>query len=195
MNPCCNIQKSVQDFYDSLFSFALSKVGNKEAAEDIVQEVMYRFSKAYQDNTNIQHIRGWLYQTTKYVIADYFRGTNIPFEELELYDDSDMENAIEADLQNECIRNLIKMLPKDYSVPLYLSDIKNIPQKDIADRLDLKLSAAKMRIQRARKMLHESFLDCCNIVLDRNGAFVRCDVKDSCTPLLLAEKEFCEQNC
>lgn len=195
MNPCCNIQKSVQEFYDSLFSFALGKVGNKEAAEDIVQEVMYRFSKAYQDNVNIQHIRGWLYQTTKYVIADYFRGTNIPFEELGVYNDPDMENTIEADLQNECIRNLIKMLPKDYSEPLYLSDIENIPQKDIADRLGLKLSAAKMRIQRARKMLHGLFLDCCNIILDRNGAFIRCDVKDSCIPLLLAEKEFCEQNC
>lgn len=197
MNPCCNIQKSVQDFYDSLFSFAISKVGNKEAAEDIVQEVMYRFSKAYQDNVNIQHIRGWLYQTSKYVIADYFRGigTNIPLEELETYNDPDMENPIEADWQNECIRNLIKMLPEDYATPLYLSDIENVPQKDIAERLGMKLSAAKMRIQRARKMLYKSFLDCCNIVLDRNGAFVRCDVKDSCTPLVLAEKEFCEQNC
>lgn len=196
MNPCWNIQKSVQIFYDSLFSFALSKVDNKEVAEDIVQEVMYRFSKAYQDNVNIQHIRGWLYQTSKYVIADYFRGieTNIPFEESEIYYDADMGNPIEADWQSECIQNLIKMLPEDYSTPLYLSDIENVAQKDIADRLGLKLSATKMRIQRARKMLHGSFMDCCNIVLDKNGAFVKCEVKDSCRPLLLAEKEFCKQN-
>lgn len=193
MKTCCNINKAVQDFYDALFVYALSKVGDKEQAEDIVQEVMYRFTKIYQNNTQVQHIRGWLYQTTRHVIADHFRSLS-PSSELTEQMGAAPDESSEFELENELITQMIKLLPKDYGQPLLWSDIENIPQKEIADKLGLKLSATKMRVQRARKMLYEMFLECCEIVYDKNGAFVRCDIKKTCTPLLLVQKELCKEN-
>lgn len=188
MSTCCNINETIQDFYDALFAYALTKVEDKEQAEDIVQEVMYRFAKAYQNNTEIQHLRGWLYQTTRHVIADHFRSLSPSSEFTEQMEIVPDEPA-EFELEDELIAQMIKLLPEEYSIPLLWSDIDNVPQKEIAGKLGLKLSATKMRIQRARKMLHEMFLECCEIVYDKNGNFVHCDIKNTCTPLLEIEKK------
>ena len=37
---CCNINDTVQEFYDYLKAFLLKRVSNSEVAEDIVQDVM-----------------------------------------------------------------------------------------------------------------------------------------------------------
>lgn len=191
MNTCCNINEAIQDFYDALFAYALSKVREREQAEDIVQEVMYRFSKIYQNNTQVEHVRGWLYQTTRHVIADYFRSLS-PSSELTEQMGVTPDEGGELELEDELITQMIKLLPEDYGQPLLWSDIDNVSQKEIADKLGLKLSAAKMRVQRARKMLHEMFLECCEIVYDKNGNFVRCDIKTTCTPLLEIENKLAE---
>lgn len=78
---------------------------------------------------------------------------------------------------------MIKLLPKEYAIPLMLSDIDKIPQKEIAKQLNLELSATKMRIQRARKKLRDLFVECCHLEYDKQGNFIGCVIKHSCKPL------------
>ncbi|WP_431130212.1 hypothetical protein, partial [Flagellimonas flava] len=54
---------------------------------------------------------------------------------------------------------MIQFLPKKYAVPLYWSDIDNIPQNVIAERLGLSHSGAKMGLQRARVKVRELFVE------------------------------------
>lgn len=190
MKNCCNINQSIQDLYSSIFLYALSKVRNEDIAKDIVQEVMCRFSEAYKDKIIIKHTRGWLYQTTKYIIADYFRKMSISFDDLVWHDEASSSNELESIWQDECIRQLIKMLPDKYAQPLFLYDIDNAPQKEIADKIGISLSATKMRIQRGRKMLHNLFLKNCNVTCNKDGNYVNCCVKSSCAPLVKAEIRF-----
>lgn len=189
MKECCNINSIVKEFYNSLIAYTLTKVYDKEIARDIVQEVMYRFLVAYHNNEKIRHARGWLYQTTRHLISDYYRKTPIKYERFEESAGSDFENNVEFTIVDGLIEQMIKQLPEKYSIPLLLSDIENVPQKEIAKTLDLGESGAKMRVQRARKMLHEKVVECCDITYDKNGNFIHCDIKDTCVPLLKVEKE------
>lgn len=189
IKECCNIKSIVKEFYNSLLAYTLTKVEDKEVAEDIVQEVMYRFSIAYNKNENIQHIRGWLYQTTRHLISDYYRKDSPKHEVWEESTGNDYEDSEELTVIDGLIEQMIKQLPEKYSTPLLLSDIENIPQKEIAKTLNLGESGAKMRVQRARKMLHEKVVECCDITYDKNGNFIHCDIKDTCEPLLKVEKE------
>lgn len=189
IKECCNINNIVREFYNSLLAYTLTKIENKEIAEDIVQEVMYRFSIAYNKNEEIHHVRGWLYQVTRHLISDYYRKNFQKHEIREESTESDFENNEDFILIDGLIEQMIKQLPEKYSTPLLLSDIENIPQKEIARRLNLGESGAKMRVQRARKMLYEKMIECCDITYDKNGNFIHCDIKDTCNPLLKAEKE------
>lgn len=189
IKECCNINSIVREFYNSLFAYTLTKVGNKEIAEDIVQEVMYRFSLAHNKNEEIHHVRGWLYQVTRHLISDYYRNIFQKHEIREESAGSDFEDNEDFIVIDGLIEQMIKQLPEKYSTPLLLSDIENIPQKEIARMLNLGESGAKMRVQRARKMLYEKMIECCDISYDKNGTFIYCDIKDTCNRLLKVEKE------
>jgi RNA polymerase sigma-70 factor (ECF subfamily) len=98
---------------------------------------------------------------------------------------------------------MIKMLPESLGLPLYMSDIEGVPQKEIADKLGLSISGAKSRIQRAREKLKELFFECCYFELDQKGMPMGFAVKEYCTPLLpyqlegevsLSTKSCCEDD-
>jgi len=81
------------------------------------------------------------------------------------------------------------LLPAKYSEPLIMSDIENIPLKIIGEKLGISLSATKMRVQRARKMLLNLFHECCEIEYTKSGKFSHCTVRNNCIPLIkIAEK-------
>lgn len=192
MKECCNINNVVKEFYDSLYAYTLNKTHNKELSEDIVQEVMFRIIQAHSKESIIGNVRAWLYQTTRFVIADFYRDKEkSPIQlddELKDFDTIPMtDHTISIIIDG--MSQLIQLLPEKYAVPLTLSDIDEIPQKEIADKLGLSLSATKMRIQRARQKLHEMFLDCCDISYDKNGAFVSCSIKAHCDPMIQIEAD------
>lgn len=186
---CCNINGAIKEFYNSLLAYTTNKVQDSIIAEDIVQEVMYRFSVAYSNKEKIDHIRGWLFHVTKNIINDHFkngkRTQRINVESLnEVFDDED-----EFTILDGIIEQMIRQLPEMYSNALLMSDIEKVPQTEISNILNISISATKMRVQRARKMLHEMILDCCDISYDRKGNFISCTIKDTCSPLLEIEKD------
>ncbi|WP_196890830.1 sigma-70 family RNA polymerase sigma factor [Aureivirga marina] len=181
---CCNINEIVQHFYDYLKAFILKKVNDKELAEDLVQEVMLKLVESHQKEIEITNVKAWLFKVTRNTIYDYFKSHKLEIdleENINLFKDlQDSESKI---LTTDYIIPMIGLLPEKFSVPLKMSDIENIPQKKIAKKLNLGLSATKMRIKRARVELHGLFIECCEISYDKNGSFVGCTIRNSCDSL------------
>jgi len=184
---CCNIGDIVQEFYTYLKAYVIKKVGDEHVAEDIVQDVMLKLVESHEKSTEIENIKAWLFQVSRNTIYDYYKKSRIELEVGEsLEEDDDPFSKI---VVSDYIIPMIKLLPTEYGRPLMLSDIDNIPQKDIAKHLGLGVSATKMRIQRGRKKLHNLFIECCNIEYDKNGNFIGCTIKNSCEPLHKISKE------
>ncbi|WP_196885442.1 sigma-70 family RNA polymerase sigma factor [Aureivirga sp. CE67] len=179
-----NINEIVQHFYDYLKAFILSKVNNKELAEDLVQEVMVKLVESHQKEIEITNVKAWLFKVTRNTIYDYFKSHKLEIdleENINLFDEiKDSESKL---MTTDYIIPMIDLLPEKFSLPLKMSDIENISQKEIAEKLDLGLSATKMRIKRARVQLHQLFIECCVIEYDKNGAFVGCSIRNSCDDL------------
>lgn len=181
---CCNLNEVIQEFYNFLKAYILGKVNDKQIAEDIVQEVMIKLVETHQKSPQIINIKAWLFQVSRNTIFDYFKKNNI---EINLDNDWEMDNVNSNENSKIIIADyiipMIQMLPPKHAIPLKMGDIDNIPQKDIAIKLGLGLSATKMRIQRARVKLKELFIECCDIEYDKNGLFIGCTIKKNCTPL------------
>lgn len=188
---CCNINDVVQEFYDYLKSYILKKTGKKSIAEDIVQEVMLKLVESHKRTTEIKNIKAWLFQVTRNTIADYYKKNHLEYSFDEEWKEASLKShSLPEILATDFIVPMINLLPKNYAQPLMMSDIENIPQKEIADKINLGLSATKMRIQRGRKKLQELFVECCQIEYDKNGNFISCTVKNNCTSLKSVENQF-----
>jgi RNA polymerase sigma-70 factor, ECF subfamily len=200
------IADTAKEFYSYLKAYIIKKTGDPVLAEDLTQEVMYRLAKADDENREIQNVKAWLFQTTRHVIADHFRDrsrnpvtdTSGSFESEMASDLSGFGNLTGLDefvsiSDIDFILPMLKLLPEEYGKPLIMSDIENIPQKEIAGILGLGLSATKMRIKRARDKLHDLFVECCEIEFDSRGEFAGCTIKDHCAPLWKIRNELVEK--
>ncbi len=187
-SECCNPNEVVSDFYDKILGYVIKRVNDIEIAKDITQEVMGRMIDAYKKDTPITNVRAWMFQVARNIIADRYRKKEI-IEYKENHEERESESDdVDTISAEDFIIPMIKLLPEKYSTPLYMSDIENLKQTEIAKKLDISLSAVKMRCQRGRKKLHELFFECCDITYSADGSFDHCTIKSSCKALKKEEK-------
>jgi RNA polymerase sigma-70 factor, ECF subfamily len=166
---------------EPLYRFVVKRVRDREAAEDIVQEVLV---KAYSRQGTLKEpskLRPWLYQITRNAIVDYYRSQR-PSEAVPdnlIHDDIGEEgNRTQRELAH-CLVTLLDELPHPYRQALRLAEFEGATQREVASRLGLSLSGAKSRVQRARKMLCGALLECCRIELDRRGGVVDYETREA----------------
>ena len=70
------------------------------------------------------------------------------------------------------IKAIIETLPQPYAQALLMTEFEGLTQKEIAQRLEISVSGAKSRVQRARKMLKTELNECCRIEFDSHGTIV-----------------------
>lgn len=182
-----NFRKIWETNKSEISNFIKSKIDDVSLVEDILQEVSIKLFDNLQRKTEIQNYKAWLYQVARNTIADYYR-KNKKIEALTSVNLQTTEN------QNVCFCDLSGFiiqtyLPKKYSEPLYLSDIEQKSQKEIAEILNLSLTATKSRIQRGRKKLKELIADCIDISYNNKGQVSDFELKKDCKlpPEILAE--------
>lgn len=185
MNECCNIDGIVRQTYGQLLNYLKKQTGDHELAEDIAQDAMLKLVRAHNENQVLANPGAWLFQVAKNQLSDHYRKKKVV---LAADDDSFLPDAAIADsfsetMPEDFLPRMVNLLPLMYGEPLALSDLYQYPVTEIADQLGISLSAAKMRIRRARKMLLELFNDCCEIEYSKSGGFAACTIKDSCRPL------------
>ncbi len=181
---CCNINEIIQEFYDYLKTYIFSKTKDKSISEDIVQNVMIKLVESYHKDTEINNIKAWLFQVSRNCIADYHKANALEQTTSNdlLFELGSTEQLPEL-ITSDYIVPMIRLLPEQFSVALEKSDIDKIPQQEIANILNLSLSATKMRIQRGRLKLRALFAECCNLEYNKDGQLIGCTIKPDCTPL------------
>ena len=169
------------EYKNGLKYYILKKVKDEEIANDLSHEVLMKVYNSCCSSIKIKNVRSWMFQIAHNTTVDYFKRehkfTNIIPED---YDNDDHNVFQEA---NELIKPLIQLLPGKYSVPLSLSDIDRLKQKEVAQKLNLSLTATKSRIQRARKLLKEKIIECSNLEKDEKGNVISIEIKKDCKPI------------
>jgi len=158
----------VRDYIRLVYFFAKKSLSQQDDIDDAVQETFLKAMKAYKDFKfkSDGELKSWLLIICRHVITDMFRSNrnNISIEQnnIELFDDSDVEVLLEAKItQEEDIKKvteaLKKLKPAEQEI-IRLRVTEDIPFTDIATALDSKEAAVKMRFYRAIFKLKESLL-------------------------------------
>ena len=165
-------------FKDQLLNFIRLRVSNKDLAEDILQEVGLKLVDNLNRAVEIKNPKSWLFQVARNTVADYYRANN-KYSELSINQTETTGNSgtCLCDLSGFIIQTY---LPEKYGQPLYLSDIEQKPQQEIAEILNLSLTATKSRIQRGRKKLKELLSECIDISYNQKGQVSDFHLKNTC---------------
>lgn len=157
-------------YAEDLRRFILSKVKDATIAEDILQDTFIKVHTKLHTLKEESKLKSWLFSVARYTLLDYFKTSKntFQFETIEIEADPEFNDHSEQD----CLRGILKNLPKKYRDPLFLSDIKGLKQQDVADQLNLPLATVKSQIQRARKQIAQGFMDCCGFIMNDDGFLV-----------------------
>jgi RNA polymerase sigma-70 factor, ECF subfamily len=158
-------QQIWQEYRAKLYRFVLGRVGDEAVAEEMVQDILARAYARRDTLRDNRKLRQWLYQIARNAIVDHYRKRRL-VEEL-----PDWLVDEEADARDDA--------EKDYRQAVELSEFEGFTQKEIASTLELSVSGAKSRVQRARRMLESAFLKCCRLEFDTRGDVTHCEPKQA----------------
>lgn len=157
------------EYKEKLRNYIAKRVSNNEEREDILQNIFLKIYEGVDKIKDEQKITSWVFTVAKNTIIDFYRKKtdSTTFEE-EIFVLKNEENTIYSEL-SECLVKQISDLDDGYRIALQYSDLYGMKQKDVAEKLGIKVSSAKSRIQRGREKLKEKLLECCYIELSENG--------------------------
>lgn len=164
------------DLYAELKIFIGSKVQDKQAGEDILQDVFLQVHDHVHTLKDPSRLTAWVYQITRNLIADYFRNHKKSVSDKALLHlaEQEAEDPLYTRL-SACINSKIEQLSGNYKSAILLTSFQDYSQKELAASLGISYSGAKTRVQRAREMLKDSLTDCKRVETDAQGNLVDFD--------------------
>lgn len=169
VNSSLNCFDKAWGLYESeLRAFLIQRTANPVEAEDLLQTVFLKAIQQGKKFCDMENQRAWLYEVARNALIDYHRRSRI-HEELpdQLPVTEHQEEAVEA--LSECLpRTLSELSDADREV-ITRCDLEGMPQAEFAAMKGIGLSAAKSRLQRARKRLKDTLRNNCRISFDATG--------------------------
>ena len=148
---------------DLVFSLAYKLTGNREMANDVAQEAFIRAWKAIEKFRGDSTFSTWIYRITVNTAwtlrkkAKKHNTLNIDdtYEPIVVDEKKDPELvAINSDLSSVLI-NALDKIPIEQRIIVELKNIEGRSHKEIADYLDISVTAAKVRLHRAHQKLRQ----------------------------------------
>ncbi len=153
----------VRKYQAKVFSMALSFTRNREAADDLAQEVFLKAYLALPRFKGRSEFGTWLYRISVNHIKDFLRkkgrAKEVSLEdvrEISLTDSDQTDKAaleLEAEARKGLVRKYVEGLPDKYRIILTLRDIQGLPYEEISRVLRLSPGTVDSRLHRARKIL------------------------------------------
>lgn len=169
------------EFSIPLRAFINKCIDNNQDVEDILQIVFLKIHNNIENLNEVNKIHTWIFTIARNTIFDFYRANKHDLYIESMSEDIFSDDSEELSLNNEmaqCLKNMIQYLPEKYKQALIMTEFENITQKELAFKLNISVSGAKSRVQRARAMLKEMILNCCYIEQDHRGNIIDYKVKN-----------------
>ena len=149
-------EKIWEEFGDRLRRFIYSKVSDTHIVNDIIQDIFYKIHSNIHNLKNNSKLASWLFQIARNTILDYFREEKKARELLKNMEKEDTYvKKTSTEVLRYCMVFFLSRLPKKYEEAIVFTEFKGNSQIELAIKEGISVSAAKSRVQRAKKQLRE----------------------------------------
>lgn len=144
-------------FYDRtsgpLWGYLSRVSGDRQLADDLLQETYYRFLKSHASFENDAHRRNYLYRIATNLMHDAKRGSRPVFDEgVEIAGIPAAEGTASAEQRTDVRRALGRLKPRERAM-LWLAYAQGSSHSEIAEALGVKTGSIKLLLFRARRKL------------------------------------------
>lgn len=141
---------------DTIYKLAYSYCRSQSQAEDVFQEVFYKFMVRCPKFECPEHEKAWFVRTTINVCKDFLKTKwNRDTVGLEEWDSEDRFQAESGDIFDG-LREAILALPERYRVPIHLYYYEEYSVREIARMLHRTESSIQTQLQRGREKIKQT---------------------------------------
>jgi len=151
-HPLNNFDTIYKDHYQSMYYVALKMINDRDAVQDILQDVFIYYYKRSQNSYNIKEPKSWLMRATINKCIDYSRQQKkkTGVERLGLVPDEEEEKKPDE----EFIRKAMELLkPREKTLAILYSE--GMSYKEISEMSGIKYSSVGKMLSRTIKKLDE----------------------------------------
>lgn len=146
-------------FHADMFRYAYWLCGNRDLAQDLVQDTMLRAWRALDSLREEAAAKQWLITILRRELARHYERAKPPGIELEKVPLEATGPGPEDDAETRILRRNISELDADYREPLVMQVLLGFSVADIADVLEMKEATVLTRLYRARRKLAASMTE------------------------------------
>ena len=154
-----DFEQIVSMYGDMVFQLARSRLRIREDAEDVSQEVLYRYARNAGKIQSEEHCQAWLVRVTLNLCSSYYRSAEYRHH-ASMTDavkaqaaDDDAGRAVDERIDYLDVRAALARLPGKYRDVLHLYYYEEWPIQTIAQALDKREGTVKSLLFRGRKRL------------------------------------------
>jgi RNA polymerase sigma-70 factor (ECF subfamily) len=155
-------ERSALPLLDSLYNFAMWLAGNREDAEDLVQETYLKGLRGFPSFQAGTNFRAWMYRILKNTFLTSRTGLKARMTVSLDLEPSGPDLAVEpetpetflmAGSSRQLLQNAIEELPLHFREVVLLCDVEEMSYREIAESLTIPIGTVMSRLARGRKAL------------------------------------------
>ena len=154
--------KSVMPFKDKVFRLAKRLLVSSEEAEDATQELYFKLWRNKEKLANYKNVEAFAMTMTKNYCFDRLKSKQASNLTLVHSNYQEKEAALETKIEHRDsvnqVHELIDKLPEQQKLVIQLRDIEQYDFEEIGKMLDMKPTAVRVTLSRARKTIREELI-------------------------------------
>lgn len=155
-------RKIVLPLVDKLFRLAFHITGNKEDAEDVVQDALFNVWRKKDEWDVIKNLEAYCFRSVRNIALDKLSLKDNQTESIPLgFDQQSLEISAQRQLETEErmaeLEKLIARLPEKQRTVFVLREIEELSYKEIAEILQITEEQVKVNLFRSRQKLRMYF--------------------------------------
>lgn len=154
--------KSVLPFKDKVFRLAKRLLVSTEEAEDATQELYFKLWRNKEKLANYKNVEAFAMTMTKNYCFDRLKSKQASNLTLVHSNYKEKDTALETKIEQRDsvsqVHELIDKLPEQQKLVIQLRDIEEYDFEEIGKMLDLKPTAVRVALSRARKTIRQELI-------------------------------------
>jgi len=152
----------VMPFKDKLYRMAKRLLVSREEAEDATQEILLKLWSKNESMEQYKSVEAFAMTMTKNFCLDRLKSKqagNLKLVHSNYKDESvSMQRQLEAQDSVSWVERILEELPEQQKMVLQLRDVEDYDYDEIAQMLDMKQTAVRVTLSRARKAVREKLV-------------------------------------
>jgi len=146
------IESLLQTYGNSLFRLSLVMLRNESDAEDAIQDTMIRYLQKAPNFRDADHEKAWLFKVCTNICHDMLR-----YRKRHPQVDIDTQYHLTEKETDASLLDALMELPEKFKLVLILYYVEGYRIHEIAEIIERSPSAVKMRLQKGRKLLENTY--------------------------------------